>query len=87
MWFFQLHTEQIIVLNKYCNYNKPIPKISHVKTVQNLCKMRYKKEKEKSNVDCEAIRARITLKLKSLLTVHATIPERSYVERAASVIS
>ena len=36
-------SEQVIVLNKYCTYNKPIPKISHVKTLQNLCKMRYKK--------------------------------------------
>ena len=27
---------QIIVLNKYCTYNKPIPKISHFKTLQNL---------------------------------------------------
>ena len=37
--------EQIIVLNKYCTYKKPISKISHVKTLQNLCKMRYKKKK------------------------------------------
>ena len=29
--------EHIIVLNKYCTYNKPIPRISHVKTLQNLC--------------------------------------------------
>ena len=28
--------EQIIVLNKYCTYNEPIQKISHVKTLQNL---------------------------------------------------
>ena len=34
--------EQVIDLNKYCPYNKPIPKISRVKTLQNLCKMRYK---------------------------------------------
>ena len=70
---------QIIVLNIYCTYNKPIPKISHVTTLQNLCKMRYKKSIRKqeikcwlwtvyfSNVDCEAIRARITLKLGGLL--------------------
>ena len=38
--------EQIIVLNEYCTYNKPIPKISHVKTLQNLCKMRYKTHKK-----------------------------------------
>ena len=40
--FFILTLEQIIVLNKYCTYNKPIPKISQAKTLQNLCKMRYK---------------------------------------------
>ena len=34
--FFILKLEQIIVLNKYCIYNKTIPKISHVKTLQNL---------------------------------------------------
>ena len=39
--FFIFKLEQIIVLNT--SYNKPIPKISHVKTLQNLCKMRYKK--------------------------------------------
>ena len=39
---FILTLEQIIVLNKYCTYNNPIPKISHVKTLQNSCKMRYK---------------------------------------------
>ena len=39
--------DQIIVLNKYCTYNKPIPKILHVKTLQNLCKMRYKKKLNK----------------------------------------
>ena len=32
----------IIVLNKYFTSKKPIPKVSHVKTLQNLCKMRYK---------------------------------------------
>ena len=26
----------IIVLNKYCNYNKPIPKISHVQKTTEL---------------------------------------------------
>ena len=43
---FVITLEQIIVLNKYCTYNKPtcIPKISHVKTLQNLCIMRYKKQ-------------------------------------------
>ena len=41
--FFILTLEQINVLDKYCTYNnKPIPKISDVKTIQNLCKMRYK---------------------------------------------
>ena len=35
--FFIFTLEQIIVLNTYCTYNKPIPKISHVKTLQNLC--------------------------------------------------
>ena len=66
------HLEQVIVLNEYCIYNKPIPKISHVKTLQNLCNMRYnitiRKSENKlwhttvyfSNVDCEAIRAQIT---------------------------
>ena len=60
--FFIFTLEQIIDLNKYCTYNKPIPKISHVKTLQNLCKMRYKTNKKVrnktfyfSNVDCEAI--------------------------------
>ena len=44
LWdFFIFALQQIIVLNKYCTYNKLIPKISHVKTLQNLCKMRYKK--------------------------------------------
>ena len=28
---------QIIVLNNYCTENKPIPKISHIKTLQNSC--------------------------------------------------
>ena len=40
--FFIFTLDQIIVLNKYCTYNKPIPKILHVNTLQNLCKMRYK---------------------------------------------
>ena len=44
--FFIFTLEQIIVLNKYFTYNKSIPKISHVKTLQNLCKMRYKKNKK-----------------------------------------
>ena len=39
MIFFILTLEQIIVLNKHCTYNKPIPKISHIKTLQNSCKM------------------------------------------------
>ena len=43
--------EQIIILNNYCTYNKPIPKISHIKTLQNLCKVKYKKTLR--NVDCE----------------------------------
>ena len=30
-----------IPLNKYCTYNKPNPKISHVKTLQNLCNMSH----------------------------------------------
>ena len=37
--------EQIIVWNKFCTYNhdnKPIPKTSHVKTLQNLCKIKLK---------------------------------------------
>ena len=34
--FFILTLEQIIIVsNKHCTYNKPIPKISHVKTLQN----------------------------------------------------
>ena len=41
--FFIFTLEQIIVLNKYSTYNKPIPKISDVKTLQNLCKMNFKK--------------------------------------------
>ena len=36
-----LTLEQIIVLNEY-SYNKHIPKISHIKIIQDLCKMRYK---------------------------------------------
>ena len=28
--------------NKFRTYNKPIPRISHVQILQNLCKMRYK---------------------------------------------
>ena len=47
--FFVFKLEQIIVLNTYCTYlyNKPIPKISHVKTLQNLCyQMKYKKMKK-----------------------------------------
>ena len=43
--FYKFTLEQIIAFNKYCTHNKPIPKISHVKTLQNLCKMRYKKKK------------------------------------------
>ena len=55
---FILTLEQIIVLNKYRTYNKPIPKISHVKTLQNLCKMKYTNNNKKvRNVDCEEIRA------------------------------
>ena len=38
---FILTLELIIVLIKYCTYNKPIPTILHVKTLQNF-KMRYK---------------------------------------------
>ena len=30
--FIILTLEEIIVLNKYCTYNKPIPKILHVKS-------------------------------------------------------
>ena len=33
--FFIFTLDQIIVLNKYFTYNKPIPKIVHVKTLQN----------------------------------------------------
>ena len=47
MCFFGILTlEQIIVLNKYCTYNKHIPKISHAKkkTEPVVCKMRYKKQ-------------------------------------------
>ena len=32
--FFIFTLDQIIVLNKYYTYNKPIPKILHVKTLQ-----------------------------------------------------
>ena len=39
---FNLTLKQIIVLNKYYTYNKPIPKIAHVKTLQNVSKTRYK---------------------------------------------
>ena len=39
---FILTVEQIVVLNKYCTYNKPIPKIPHVETPQDLCRMKYK---------------------------------------------
>ena len=38
--FFIFTLKEIIVLKKYCIYNKPIPEISHIKTLQNLCKMR-----------------------------------------------
>ena len=31
--FAILTLKQIIFLNKYCTYNKPIPEISHVKTL------------------------------------------------------
>ena len=44
--FFILTLEQIIVLNKYCTYSKPIPKISHVKTLKNLWKWDTKKIKK-----------------------------------------
>ena len=43
--------------------NKPIPKILHVKTLQNLCKMRYKKAIRKY------IRNKL-LKVNSLLFKH-----------------
>ena len=45
--FSSSHLKHIIISNKYCTYNKLIPKISHVKTLQNLCKMRYKKNNMK----------------------------------------
>ena len=45
--FFICTLEQIIVWNKYCTYNKPIPKISCDKTLQNLCKMRLQKNNKK----------------------------------------
>ena len=32
--FFIVTLEQIIVLDRYCTYNKPIPKISHAKTTE-----------------------------------------------------
>ena len=48
-WFmlfvFILTHEQMIVFNQYCSYNIPIPKISHFKTLQNLCKIRYNNKK------------------------------------------
>ena len=42
VFFFILTLEQIIVLNRCRTYNIPIPKISHVETLPNLCKMRSK---------------------------------------------
>ena len=73
LWDFFIFTlEQNIVLNKYCTENKPIPKISHIKTLQNSWE---NKKINKlltstvyiSNVDCEAIRAPIALKFGGLL--------------------
>ena len=40
--FFIFILEQIIVLNTYCTYNKPMPKLSHVDTLHNSCKMNTK---------------------------------------------
>ena len=96
--FFIITLDQIIVLNKYCTYNKPIPKILHVKTLQNLCKMRCKKSNKKaqnkllkvnssvyiSNVDCEAIRARITLKLGGLLRNKSACVEKGWTSSTIS---
>ena len=47
--FRYIHVYNYKTLNLQCVpvYNKPIPKISHVKTLQNSCKMRYKKKEEK----------------------------------------
>ena len=64
--FFIFTLEKIIVLNVPID-NKPIPKTSHVKTLQNLCKMK-KVRNTLLNVDCVAIRARIALKLGGLLS-------------------
>ena len=64
MWFFHLHTWTDYYLEiLYLMYNKPIPKISHVKTLQNLCKMRYKQ-----TIRNKLFKARITLKLGSLIS-------------------
>ena len=75
---FILTLEQIIVLNKCCPYNKPVPKISHVKHYRifvNEIQITRKCENKItnlsfyfSNIDCEAIRAVITLKLGRLLS-------------------
>ena len=69
--------EQIIVLNKYCTYNEPIQKISHVKIPKKKVlkwdtKQKHKKVRNKmltfifqTSIVTEAIRAQITMKLGS----------------------
>ena len=70
--FFRLQQKLSWIHLLYLGYNKPIPKIWHVKTLQNLCNEIQKNNKKvrnkllNSNVDCEAIRVRITLKFGSL---------------------
>ena len=44
--FFILTFGDSIVLHKYCTYNKPITKLSHVKTLQNLCNKDTKNDKK-----------------------------------------
>ena len=48
--FSSSHLEQIIVLKEYCTYNKPISNLQHVKTLQNLSKMRYKEQYESKKI-------------------------------------
>ena len=68
IWIF-LTLEQIIVLNKYCSYNTPVPKISHVKTLKNCVKWDTNNNKMVRKyflfwkIDCEASWAWIALKL------------------------
>ena len=66
--FIHLTLRQVVVLYKYCTYmyNKPIPKIPHVKHSRTCVKWDTNNNKKRfiffPNVDCEAIRGRITLK-------------------------